>query len=47
VGKNMEYIGYRGISNNFLNRNPIAQQLRERDYMKLKSLYRAKESSPD
>jgi hypothetical protein len=36
-----------GISKNFLNRTPIAQQLREKidkwDYMKLKSFCTAKE----
>jgi hypothetical protein len=44
VGKTLEHIG---IDNNFLNRTPIAQQLRERiekcDYKKLKGFCTAKE----
>jgi hypothetical protein len=44
IGKMLEHIG---IGNNFLNRAPIAQQLRERidkcDYMKLKGICTAKE----
>jgi hypothetical protein len=45
IGKILEHIG---IGNNFLNRNPIAQQLRERidkwDFMKLKIFFIAKET---
>jgi hypothetical protein len=43
VGTTLEHIG---ISDNFLNRTPIAQQLKEKienwDYMKLKSFWTAK-----
>jgi hypothetical protein len=48
IGNTLDHIG---IGNNFMNRTPIAQQLRESidkwDYMKIKSFCTAKEKSPD
>jgi hypothetical protein len=45
IGNTLDHIG---IVNNFINRTPIAQHLRENidkwDYMKLKSFYTAKET---
>jgi hypothetical protein len=48
VGNTLEHTG---IENNFLNRAPVTQQLRERivkwDYMKLKSFAQQRKQSPD
>jgi hypothetical protein len=48
IGKTLEHIG---IGNNFLNRTPVVQKVREKiekwDYMKLKSYCTAGKQSPD
>jgi hypothetical protein len=41
IGNTLKHIS---IDNNFLNRTSVAQQLKERDYMKLKSFCTAKET---
>jgi hypothetical protein len=51
IGKNRKNTGTYRHGNNFLNRAPTAQQLRERidkrDYIKLKSFYTTKETGRD